>query len=157
MLTPSLGPKECILLSMDDKANVKIGVVAANKQTAMCMHMEYQVRLPNHGFIVAPKHSLTPSVYAFLQIIPNRIGQQNAVTYKGPTVVRVRSGKHATANSESHRLDLTEILSSKTPLLKKFTCNDRGTKRILLLRADNGPDEAPCNPSTQRSMIQLFL
>ena len=151
------GPEECMLLSMDDKANVKIGVVAANKQTAMCMHMEYKIRLPNHDYVVGPKHTLTPSVYAFLQILPNRVGQQNAVTYKGPTVVRVRSGKHAIANSETHRFDLNEIFSSETPMLRKFTTNNRGLKRILLLRADNGPDEAPRNPSTQRSMIRLFV
>ena len=30
-------------------------------------------------------------------------------------------------------------------------------KKVLLLRSDNGPDEAPRNPSTQKEMVQLFI
>ena len=152
------GPDECMVISLDNKANVKLGVVAANKQTAMCMHMDYQVRLPNHDYVVGAKHTLTPSVYAFLTILPSRIGRRGAVTYTGPTVVRIRSGKHDTADSETHRFDLMEIMTSNRPLIKSITNTPQGSlKRILLLRADNGPDEAPRNPTTQKSMIRLFV
>ena len=152
------GPDECMVISLDNKANVKLGVVAANKQTAMCMHMDYQVRLPNHDFVVGAKHTLTPSVYAFLTVLSDRIGRQDAVTYTGPTVVRIRSGKHDTADSETHRFDLLEIMNSNVPYIQKITNTPQGSlKRILLLRADNGPDEAPRNPSTQKSMIRVFV
>ena len=73
-----------MVISLGNKTTVKLGVVAANKQTAMCMHMDYQVRLPNHDYVVGAKHTLTPSVYAFLTILPSRIGRRGAVTYTGP-------------------------------------------------------------------------
>ena len=120
--------------------------------------MDYQVRLPNHDYVVGAKHTLTPSVYAFLTILPIRIGRRGAVTYTGPTVVRIRSGKHDTADSETHRFDLMEIMTSNRPLIKSITNSPQGSlKRTLLLRADNGPDEAPRNPTTQKSMIRLFV
>ena len=116
------------------------------------------MRLPNHDYVVGAKHTLTPSVYAFLTILPSRIRRRGAVTYTAPTVVRIRSGKHDTADSETHRFDLMEIMTSNRPLIKSITNTPQGSlKRILLLRADNGPDEAPRNPTTQKSMIRLFV
>ena len=150
-----LGPDECIFISPDDKAIVKLGIIAAKYQTAMVMHMEYKLRLPNHDFIVATKHHLIPSIYAFLTVKPNSVGQTSSVSYTGPTAAYIRSGKHDQSNALTHRLDLTDIFESKT--FGKFTHNDRGMKRVLILRSDNGPDEAPRNPSTQSEMIQLFL
>ena len=64
---------------------MKLGVVSAKRQTAMVMHVDYQVRLPSHDYVVASKHYFTLSVYSFLTILPSNIGQKNAVTYAGPT------------------------------------------------------------------------
>ena len=44
LLASLLGPDECILISPDDKAVVKLGVIAAKQQTAMVMHLEYKIR-----------------------------------------------------------------------------------------------------------------
>lgn len=67
-LASSLGPEQVFFLSQDDKCKVPIGKTAATKQTPFCMHLEYQVRLPDHDFAVAPKHVLIPSVYAGIVI-----------------------------------------------------------------------------------------
>ena len=101
------------------------------------------------------KHHLIPSVYAFLIVSNNKAGQSIAVRGIGQTAVFIRSGKHDRSNALSHRLDLTSILLDKR--FGNFTHNARGRKKVLLLRSDNGPDEAPRNPSTQTDMIQLFL
>lgn len=59
-----LGPNEVFFLSQDDKARVPIGLAAANAQAPIIMHVEYRVVLPDHDWVVAPKHKLIPSVYA---------------------------------------------------------------------------------------------
>lgn len=93
-LASLLGPNEVFFLSQDDKAKVSIGVTAAKKQAPILMHMEYKVTLPDHDFVVAAKHKLTPSVYAAIVIKPNGFGKPEAVTYSGPTYIAVRSGIH---------------------------------------------------------------
>ena len=47
------------VLSVDDKA-----VTAATKQSPLVMHVSYEICLPDHNFVKATKHKLTPSVYA---------------------------------------------------------------------------------------------
>ena len=47
------GAKNVILLSVDDKAKVPIGVTAANKQSHLIMHVDYEIRLPDHNFVRA--------------------------------------------------------------------------------------------------------
>ena len=39
-------------------------MTAATKQTPLAMHISDEVRLPDHDFVKATKHKLTPSVYA---------------------------------------------------------------------------------------------
>ena len=105
--------------------------------------------------IVASTHHLIPSVYAFLSVYDNAFFQASAVSCKGPTAIYIRSGKHDRSNALSHRLDLSDILSGGK--FTDYTHNKRGLKKVLLLRSDNGPNETPRNPSTQREMVQLFI
>ena len=60
--------KEVTFLSQDAKARVPIGITAANKQAPLVMHLEYQVRLPDHDFVKAPGHKLIPDVYAGIDL-----------------------------------------------------------------------------------------
>ena len=57
---------------MDDKAKVPIGITAAKKQSPLIMHMEYQITLPDHDFIVGPKHKLIPSVIGDMKIVKSK-------------------------------------------------------------------------------------
>lgn len=68
-----LGQKEVFFLSQDDKARIPLGITAANKQSAVLMHMEYRVSLPDHDWVKAQKHKLIPSVYAGMIIDKNKL------------------------------------------------------------------------------------
>ena len=73
------GPDAILYLSNDDKARVAIGITAANKQASMVMNVEYKVRLLDHDFCIAPRHTLIPSVYAVCNIDP----KDGSTTYSG--------------------------------------------------------------------------
>ena len=61
-LAALLGEHSCISMGQDDKAHVPIGITAANKQAPLLMSLKYKVSLPDHDFVVATKHKLTPTV-----------------------------------------------------------------------------------------------
>ncbi|XP_037047572.1 uncharacterized protein LOC119082223 [Bradysia coprophila] len=104
-----LGPNEVTYISQDDKAKVAIGLPAASKQAPLLMHMEYRVKLPDHDFVIAKGHKLTPSVYGFCQIKANGCGDASAISYSGPTFVAIRSSKHSSSTAFSHARDLEQI------------------------------------------------
>ena len=105
-----MGPKYCLYVSPDDKATCPMGVPAATKQGQVLMHPDYQVRLPDHQYVVAA-HKLKPSVYALCVIDPLFVGLPESVKFTGPTAVRVRSCKHDKSTGESHLEDMKKLLS----------------------------------------------
>ena len=90
-----LGPEEVIFHSMDDKAKVPKGITAAKKQTPLLMHMEYQVTLPHHDFVVGSKHKLIPSVIGDMKVVKSKDLTNDGGTYSGPTYIALRSAKHS--------------------------------------------------------------
>ena len=56
------------ILSQDDKGSVPIGMTAVHVQSPLLMHMQYQVRLPDHYWVVADRYKLISSVYACIEI-----------------------------------------------------------------------------------------
>ncbi|CAG7828980.1 unnamed protein product, partial [Allacma fusca] len=56
------------VLSVDDQANVPLGITAAKVQSPVLMRMDYEVRLYDHDFAVGSSQKLTPSVYAGLVV-----------------------------------------------------------------------------------------
>ena len=102
-------------ISQDDKCRVLIGVTAANKQSPLLMHVEYRISLPDHDWVVADQHKLIPSVYAGIGIMPDGLGNKEAVSYYGSTYIAIRSGKHSSSTAMNHGLDFERLLkSSKT-------------------------------------------
>ena len=73
------GPDAILYLSNDDKARVAIGITAANKQASMLMKVSYKVRILDHDFVIASKHTLIPSIYAVCNIDP----ADGKMTYSG--------------------------------------------------------------------------
>ena len=57
----------CFFMSQDDKCRVPIGLTACNKQSPLLMHLDYQVCLQDHDWVVAERHKLIPSVYAAVE------------------------------------------------------------------------------------------
>jgi len=85
----SSGSENCYFSKSYDKAKVPIGLTAANKQAPLLMHVEYRVTLPDHDWVIAGKHKLTPSVYAGIDIKENGMGKIEAVSYSGPTYIAI--------------------------------------------------------------------
>ena len=59
----SLSSDHVFFLSVDDKARVLVGT-AAVKQNKVYMRLDQRLRLPDHQFPVAEKHTLIASVIA---------------------------------------------------------------------------------------------
>ena len=140
-LASMLGPSQVCFISQDDKAKVDLGKTATNKQTAVAMHVEYRVKLPDHDWIVANKHKLIPSVYAGIIIEPRGMGDPKAITYSGPTYIAIRSGKHDSSTAESHEVDFERLLELEefSDLMK---INNK-IKPVIIICTDGGPDENP--------------
>ncbi|CAF1644201.1 unnamed protein product [Adineta ricciae] len=137
-------------LSQDDKCKVPIGLPAAKIQAPMLMHLDYRVRLPDHDWTVAPRHQLTPSVYAGCMINDN-----NDVGYSGPTYIAIRSAKHDRSDANSHACDFDRLVG-----LKEFEKSARDytgqVKPIVIITVDGGPDENPRFPKTLVAAIRKF-
>ena len=71
-------------LSADDKARVSLDLPVSKKQTAILMHLEYRVKLPDHDFPIERKHKLIQSVYAACE--KNKDGSTG---YNGPTYIAI--------------------------------------------------------------------
>ena len=88
----SLIPEFAAAISLDDKSRVYLGRVPIATQRRVVMGLE-RVRLPNHSFQIAPRHSLVPSVYMALKIREDMPGRAEAVSKSGPLQIYVRSGE----------------------------------------------------------------
>ena len=51
------------------------------------MHVSSEIRLPDHDFVKATKHKLTPSVYAACEIKPLSSRADPKITCSGPTYI----------------------------------------------------------------------
>ena len=91
---------------MDDKAKVPIGITAAEKQTLLLIHMEYQVTLPDHDFVVGSRHKLILSVVGDMKVVKNKYLTNDGVTYSGPTYIAIRSVKHSGSSAFHHLQDM---------------------------------------------------
>ena len=136
-----LGPTQVGFISQDDKAHIPLGLTAANKQAPILMHMDYKVRLADHDFVIAPKHKLTPSVYAGIVIEPHGLGNAEAVSYSGPSYIAIRSLKHSSSTSASHAADFKRLL--EIPDFQENLMHEGQVKPILIFTVDGGPDENP--------------
>lgn len=149
-----LGPHDVACLSQDDKAKVPLGLPAANKQSTIVMNMEYEVKLPDHDFVVASGHKLTPSVIAGLEVVAGKF--DHGVTYSGPTYIGIRSGKHDSSVAGTHAADLRHLYHDVQEF-KPLLYRDDGTlKPVLVILVDGGPDENPRYKETIRFACANF-
>ena len=126
------GSKSVLVLSIDDKARVKLDFAAASLQSPMLMSMDYKVRLPDHTFVVGERHSLIPSVYGVCEI-----DEKGCLTYSGDTFIRVRSGKHDSSTPFTHAEQIK-------------------LKPIVIFMSDGASDKAPRFPKPLQTGVALF-
>ena len=93
-LASLIGPTVSAFIGQDDKAHVPIGITAVNKLAPLLMNVKYQLQLPDHDFVIATKHKLTPTVIGLREIKDTPIPDRKAVGYSGPTFIQVTSLKH---------------------------------------------------------------
>ncbi|CAF1359270.1 unnamed protein product [Adineta ricciae] len=147
----SIFGNDCVFyLSQDDKCKVPIGLPAARAQAPMLMHLDYRIRLPDHDWTVAPRHQLTPSVYAACLL-----SEDGDLGYSGPTYVAIRSAKHDLSSAESHGIDFDRLVGLKE--FEKAARDETGqVKPIVIVTVDGGPDENPRFPKTLVASIRKF-
>ncbi|CAG8766881.1 554_t:CDS:2, partial [Cetraspora pellucida] len=111
--------------------------------------------LPDHDWVVAKKHKLIPSVYAILDVQEGRYGHADAVTYSGPTFIKVRSSKHDSSTAYSHGKDFDNLIN-KRKLHNYITTIDEQSKPIVVLLTDSGPEENSHYKKTVQIMFEHF-
>ena len=142
--------------SQDDKAKVPIGLTAASKQAPMFMHMEYQVTLPDHDFVVAPKHKLIPSVIGDMKLVKSKDLTNDAVTYSGATYIGIRSAKHSASSAFAHFQDMMRV-RSLPEFATSFQTDRHKEKKVMIVTVDGGPDENPRYGKTINCSIKYFV
>ncbi|CAF2873837.1 unnamed protein product [Rotaria sp. Silwood2] len=147
----SIFGNDCVFyLSQDDKCKVPLGLPAAKLQAPMLMHLDYRIRLPDHDWTVAPRHQLTPSVYAACLL-----SEEGDLGYSGPTYIAIRSAKHEFSSAETHATDFDRLVSLKE--FEDVARDETGqVKPILITTVDGGPDENPRFPKTLVASIRKF-
>lgn len=154
-LASTLGPYDVACLSQDDKAKVPLGLPAANKQSTILMNLEYRVKLPDHDFVIASGHKLTPSVIAGLDISSSKL-LNGSVSYSGPTYIGIRSGKHDSSVAATHAADLRYLYDNVAEFRSILYRADGTKKPILIIFVDGGPDENPRYRETIRYSCSNF-
>lgn len=119
-----------------------IGIIAANKQTLVLMHMDYRVTVPDPDWMITPGHKLITSVYAGIKEKSGEIENRHTVSYLGPTHICIRSGKHSSSTRLSHAADFNRMLQQ--PSSDSLTKTANGCcKPGLIVTVNGGPDENP--------------
>ena len=139
-----LGKNECLVLSMDDKCKVPVGIAAAVKQTPLIMCASRRVKLPDHSFAVGPGHKLTPSVIVAPQISYDKtigVADFRAVRAIGPIYVANRSMAHSKSSPFTHGYDLEYLLTSDKEQFKAISKgSDSKVKPVWIISNDGGAD-----------------
>ena len=122
----------------------------------MFMHMEYQVALPDHDFVVASKHKFIPSVTGDMKLAKSKDLTNDAVTYSGATYIGIRSAKHSASSAFAHFQDMVRVRS--LPDFAMSSQTDRHEeKKIIFVTIDGGPDENPRYEKTINCSIKYFV
>ena len=148
------GAENVFVLSVDDKPKVPIGVTAANKQSPLIMHVDNEIRLPDHDFVKATKHKLTPSVYSACEIHTTFSKVAPEICYSGPTCIAIRSGKHDSSTAYSPGRDFDHVLRLEE--FQSIVKNEGEVKPVAMIFSDGGPDENPRFPKTLDVAVQHF-
>ena len=134
-------PKSVLILSTDDKARVKLSLVAVSLKSPMLISMDYKVLSPYHSFVVGERHSIILSVYGVCDI-----DEKDCLTYSSDTFIRVCSGKYDSSTPLTYTYDIRE-------LFKRDLIN---VKPIVIYMSDDASDEAPRFPKPLQTGAALF-
>ena len=114
-------------------------ITVATRQAPLVMHIEYEVRLPDHEFVVASKHKLVPSVFAACEIQTASARCQPEISYTWPLYIAIRSLKHESITAFTHDRDFDHVLELED--FSSVAKNRDQVKLIVLAFVDGVPDE----------------
>ena len=104
------GLESVFVVSIGNKAKVSLGITVATRQAPLVMHMEYEVPLPDHDFVVASKQKLVPSVYAAYEIQTTSARSQSEISHTRLCHIAIHSLKHESSTAFTHGRDLDHVL-----------------------------------------------
>ena len=145
-IAASLGP-EVTFYSMNDKAKVQIGITATKKQTSLFMHLEYQVTLPDCGFVVGSKHKLIHSVTGGVKVVKSKDLTNDDASYYGPTYIAIRRSKHS-GSSVFHHLREMNRVCSLPEFTESFQNQLSREKKVVIVTVDRSLHESPRSSNT---------
>ena len=148
------GTENVFVLSVDDKAEVLIGVTNVAKQSPLVMHVNYEISLPDHDFVKATKHKLTPSGYAACKICATSSKVIPEISYSGPTYIAIRNGMHDSSTTYSDGCNFGYLLELKQFQSVAKVGNE--AKPIAIIFSDGRPDENPHFPNALNVFIHHF-
>ena len=139
------GPKQASFIRQDDKAHIPSGI------TRLLMSLKYEFQLPDHDFVIASKHKLTPMVIGLREMQDTPVADRTALKYSGPTVIQVKPLKHTPSNASIEIKVLDSMLRSEE------MCKTDGevTKPILILTRDG--HDGPRFPATRQTLAKIFI
>ena len=146
-----LGHDVCNIIGQGDKAHIPIGLTAATKQAPLLMSIRYKVRLPDHDFVIATEHKLTPTVVGLRVIKPQPIGDRTALRYFGPTRIQIKFLKHTPSNAAVQIKFLEEMLDKYVEFTKS---TDGKVKPVLIITRDG--HNGPRFPTTRNTLAVIF-
>jgi hypothetical protein len=127
---------QCLIMSVDDKAKVKIGIPAVSKHVKLRKFFELSKspKLPDHDFPFGKKYLLVPSGYLELDLMNEEISDKWKRCFfkkpqNGQLHVYNRPFLFTNSNAFTHANDIFNIIQGKQ-IKPKF----------LALTCDNGPD-----------------
>ena len=82
--------KVYVICIKDDKAMIKIGVTASNKQSPKRNDNRVKLTDTDTDWTIVSKHSLTLFSYASISISKNMNGFPESVLFSGPTYIAIR-------------------------------------------------------------------
>ncbi|CAG8827039.1 33750_t:CDS:1, partial [Racocetra persica] len=122
---------------------------------SILMRLEYRVELLDHDWVIAERHKLIPSVYAILDVQEDKYGHADAVTYSGPTFIKIRSGKHDSSTAYSHGKDFDDLMNEEQ-LHNYTTTTNEQPKPVVVLLSDGSPNENLRYRKTIQMIIEHF-
>ena len=115
------------------------------------MSLKYKVQLPDHDFVIASKHKLTPTAIGFREIQDKPVADRTTLKYSRPTVIQVKSLKHSPSSASIQIEALDSMLRSE----EMCKTDDGVTKPILTLTRDG--HDGPRFPATRQTLVKIFM
>ena len=98
--------------------------------------------MPDHDFVVAPKHNLIPSIIGDMKLVKSKNLTNDAVTYSYATYIGIRSAKHSLSSAFAHFQD-TMTLRSLPESATNFQTDRHEEKKVMIVTVDGGLDKNP--------------